>query len=220
LDQPSAILYTALLLSVVAFLSIVASMGALGLQLRMKVKADLAREEARFNFEKRLAYVRTRLEKASNDWRHRAEFAEKSLLDFYEAELLLGQVRERPSPMLRTFTEYRNVKLAIDSKQEFCKQLKLSRLTARALFGAPGSAAYESLLQIIADVRDASHVLAETAYAERELTPNLRGELESIIWATDNKSPDPTGERIIQTVNQAEDLFWPALGSPVTESGP
>lgn len=220
MNQTSAIVFAAVLLAAVALLSIVASCVALVLQARWKLKSDLDLEQARFDFEKRLAYVRARLDKAAADWRRRADAAEVALTDFYETDAFLREVRERPAGATRTFTDYRAIKTAIDRKQDFFLELKMRRLQAHALFGASGAVIYELLLQIIEDVRYASHVLAEAAYTDREMSAETRAQLESTIWAAPKDNNDPIAARLLSVLQQAEDLFAPALGTPAQESEP
>lgn len=218
MNQTSAIVFTALLLSAVALISIVASAVAAGLQTRWKVRADLELEKSRFDFEKRLAYIRVRLEKAAADWRRRAEAAELALTDFYAADSFLREVREKPTGATRTFTDYRAVKTAIDRRQDFFLELKMRRLQAHALFGAAGGLVYGLLLQIIEDVRHASHVLSEAAYTDREMSPEARSELEETIWAAPKSSNDMIATRLSSVIQQAEDLFGAALGAPAPEN--
>lgn len=220
MNQTSAIVLSALLLSGVALVSIIAHTIAIGLQTRWKIRADADLAQSRFDFEKRLAYVRVRLEKAAADWRRKADAAELFLTDFYAAELFLNEVRERPNGATRTFTDYRAVKTAIDRRQDLVLELKMRRLQAHALFGTAGGVVYELLLQIIEDVRYASHVLSEAAYTDRELSAETRNDLEATIWTAPKDGNDLIGTRLGSLMQQAEELFSKSLGTPSPEGDP
>lgn len=220
MDHVSAIFLTALLLSLVALASIVVSIVASGHQLRMQSRAAMDLEHARFDFEKRLAYVRGRVAKAAEDWRRRAEFAERALTDFYQAELMLHAARARPlyagAP---TFSDYKAARSFLDSRQDFYNEFRRRRLTARALFGETLSSVFDAMIELIEEVRYASGRLAEAAYVDRELELHERASLEAIIWVTD-EATDEVSERLAAVIRQAEDLLWPSLGAPVAESEP
>ena len=47
-------------------------------QVRLQTEAARSLETARFEFEKRVAFVRVRLERAADYWKRRSEFAERS----------------------------------------------------------------------------------------------------------------------------------------------
>lgn len=220
MQLPVAILTASLALSVSALVSCVVCALTLLRQTRIKLANDAKLRESIFLFDKRLAYLKVRTERAAEQWRRKADFAEASLASIFEFEALLDQIRERPVNLTRSYSDYRIPKSALEQRSDFMSGLRMRRHAARAWFGEDGGDVYTELLGLAEDIQKASHFLAEAALLHRDLDAQSRLEHESIIWTPAGDVQDPVKGRLSLTLDKAESVFGPALRPPFQESAP
>ena len=206
----SVAILTCLIVAVTAILIVVIASSSLLRQVRAQVEATKDLELARFDFEKRLAFVRARMERCASIWKHKAEFAERSLSSFYEVDLLLESVRRRQPASSRSFSLYRQAKQSLDQSQELLQELTVKRHTAYALFGPDGAMAYEQVIQLLLDVRAASYALAESEVIDKDVSGDQRAALEAKIWSNPG-GDDPIAEKMATILGDAQHIFGAAL---------
>lgn len=217
--QPSELIFSAsVLLSVASLVGNLIMSGALLRQTRLKQVNDAKRDADNFGFERRLAYLRVRLDRAAEEWRRKADFAEVTLSSFYTVEAMLIDVREKQAGATRTFSDYRQAKVLIDQQQTFVSDLRLRKHTAKALFGDDGASAYQTVLDLIGEVKSASKSLAEAAYANSPLEPSIRAGYEAVIWSS--PSGDSFATRTSAALQRAHQVFAEALLPPYREGAP
>jgi hypothetical protein len=220
MQLPVAVLGASLALSVAALVSCLVCAVTVLLQARLRLSGEAKLREDMFLFDKRLAYLRVRMERAAEQWRHKADFAEVSLSSFFEFEAILNGIRQRPANATRTFSDYRIPKAGLDARREFLSGLRMRRHVARAWFGDEGGDVYSAVLEIADDVEKSSHLLAEAALLNRDLdTPNRQAH-EAVIWAPSDETQDPIQGRLMLALSRAEAVFGPALRPPFQEGAP
>lgn len=220
MQLPVAILGASLALSVSALVSCIVCALTILWQTRVKIASDARLRENMFLFDKRLAYVRIRTERAAEQWRRKADFAEASLSSCFEFEALLDQVRERPANATRSYSDYRLPKTALDQRHDFLAQLRMRRHVAHAWFGDEGAEVYAELLELADAIQRASNHLAESALLNRDLDVQDRLDHEAIIWTAGEEAPDALRENLALTLDKAERTFGPALRPPFQENAP
>ena len=220
MQPPLALLGASLALSAAALACCITCALTILWQTRVRIIAEAKLHENMFVFDKRLAYVRARTERAAEQWRRKADFAETSLANCFEFEALLDQVRERPANATRSYSDYRVPKSTLDGHHEFLSRLRMRRHLARAWFGEEGADVYAGLIGLADDVQRSSHHLAEAALLGRELDPQDRQDHEATIWYPVGEAPDAMKGRLASILQRAEDVFGPALRPPFKESAP
>lgn len=185
-------------------------------QVKMQTEAAKDLDVARFDFEKRLALIRVKLERDAQHWKHKADFAEHSLSNFHEIEMLLASVRQKKPGAARTFSDYKVAKQSLVDNNTMIQTARMRQHSAFALFGSDGASCYARLIGVVEDVRYASGILAESEILDQKLSIEKRDQCEKRIWA----APDGTDEialRMTQVIDEAYKVFGTALNSPFEE---
>ena len=214
------VLSASILLALAAIFSSIACAITILVQTRMKIAAEAKMREEMFSFDKRLAYTKVRLERVAGSWRRRADFAELTLMNFFEFEAIVDEVREKPRDARRSFSDYRMAKAAIGRKQEFISRLRTQKNLAYALFGDEGGKLYEEVLSIVLEIEQASQHLSEAVFLDCALEGNKLSEYEAVIWSRTIEAGDPIKAKMKKILIRAEEVFSPTLQPPFNDTAP
>jgi hypothetical protein len=200
---------------------------------RQRLRFEERLAEKKFSFDTRLAERKFELDRSLSDWQRRSAFAESALADVYEAQVRMSAIRsplsfenensdrsgraDESEQVRQQRDHYYPVIRRARDNSDFFTGFYAKRYRAVALFGAGAEVPFVELWKALRSVNVAAGMLMRD-YGYAPPDDDFLEKMREKIWEG-LADPDAIATQVQAAVDQAEQLFRPAIEVQVNSVG-